>query len=52
MNDFLQTLELIHKTNMQCLDVSKDKKFTEGLVITECTGANTQRWELDSVAWK
>ncbi|KAG5885741.1 hypothetical protein JTB14_007848 [Gonioctena quinquepunctata] len=47
-----KTKELRHLTNHKCLDVSDSKEFTEGLVISDCNGRNTQKWKLESVPWK
>ncbi|KAJ8948065.1 hypothetical protein NQ314_008494 [Rhamnusium bicolor] len=46
------TKELRHVTNHKCLDVSDSKNFTDGLVITDCSGRKTQQWSLENVPWK
>lgn len=49
---FLQTTEIRHVTNDKCLDVAPSKEYSEGLVLADCDGKNTQKWKLESVTWK
>ncbi|VEN52265.1 unnamed protein product [Callosobruchus maculatus] len=44
--------ELRHMSNHKCLDISKSKEFSEGLVITDCNGSKSQKWTLEEVKWK
>ncbi|CAH1983213.1 unnamed protein product [Acanthoscelides obtectus] len=47
-----ESKELRHVTNQKCLDISSSKEFSEGLVITDCNGSNSQKWILEAVQWK
>lgn len=33
------------------MDVSPSKNYVDGLVITECNGSESQKWDLQSVSW-
>ncbi|KAK9888058.1 hypothetical protein WA026_000334 [Henosepilachna vigintioctopunctata] len=45
------TKELRHVTNQKCLDVSDSSKSSEGLIIEDCNGEESQKWILEPVPW-
>ncbi|XP_045477118.1 polypeptide N-acetylgalactosaminyltransferase 13-like [Harmonia axyridis] len=46
-----ETKELRHVTNQKCLDVPDTSKSADALVIQDCNGENSQKWNLDAVKW-
>ncbi|KAF7273830.1 hypothetical protein GWI33_013480 [Rhynchophorus ferrugineus] len=46
------TQELKHTTNQKCLDIPLSKNISDGLIIADCDGKSSQKWDFQSVDWK